>query len=120
MSQTPLPYAEQDRPAPSVGRFAHYVPHGSPVLADGTQEFPSDACRSAVMTQVGQWVITEIVPDGTGRARTVHQVWDGQAVALAVLNPSGLFFRGGDSDAASVPYDATGRQPGSWHWPERV
>ncbi|MFE5093205.1 hypothetical protein ACFRCI_23310 [Streptomyces sp. NPDC056638] len=35
-------------------------------------------------------------------------------VSLAVLNPTGMFF------SEDVPYDASGLQGGSWHWPERV
>lgn len=94
---------------PSVGRIVHYVSHGTPPRADGTQAFRSE-CRAAV--------VTEVDPDDSGR------------VGLAVLNPTGQFFHslaaggcrhhGGDPDHV----DATPGRPtyvgGTWHWPERA
>lgn len=84
---------------PSVGRMVHYVSHGSPVRADGTQAYTSE-CRAAV--------ITEVDPDDASR------------VGLTVFNPGGLFFH--PLVAGGCRYAAAGEAPvgGSWHWPERV
>jgi len=63
-------------------------------VAYGTpgREFPAGVCRAAV--------VTEVDPDGT--------------VGLCVLNPTGQFFN------RKLLADETQRQPGTWHWPERV
>lgn len=53
-------------------------------------EFPAGECRAAIITEVSR--------AGTG---------------LCVLNPTGQYFNRG------VPYNE-GKNPGSWHWPERV
>jgi hypothetical protein len=53
-------------------------------------------------------------PAGAHRAAIITQVHEGGVVGLAVLNPTGLFFH------ERVPYDATGQQPGTWHWSEFV
>jgi hypothetical protein len=74
---------------PSVGRIVHYVSYGTP-----GGEFPS-TCRAAVVTEV-------------------HQSGHPQRLALAVLNPSGLFFDLG------IPHDEDTKAGGTWHWPERV
>jgi hypothetical protein len=110
---------------PSVGRVVHYVSHGTPPRADGSQAFTAQ-CRAAV--------ITEVDPEEPNR------------VGLLVQNPTGLFFHplaaGGSTfhDGAAVPgapdcptphedgpfrYCACGWMEahytgGSWHWPERV
>jgi hypothetical protein len=67
----------------------HYVAHGTPILADGTQAFTS-VCRAAT--------VTEIDPD------------DPDHLGLHVINPTGTFFRplvaGG-----CLP----GEQGGQWH-----
>lgn len=83
---------------PSVGRIVHYVSHGTPVRPDGSQAYVSD-CRAAIITEVT-----------AGHPHDEH----GPRVALAVLNPTGLFFQ------RSTAYDETGQQGGTWHWPERV
>ncbi|MGW6455500.1 hypothetical protein ACWF94_06150 [Streptomyces sp. NPDC055078] len=97
-------------PVPSVGRIVRYVSHGSPVLPDGSQTYPS-VCRAAIITEVPEHLLREPLdgcPNGT----------QGEWIAsLAVLNPSGIFF-----DQA-VPYaepDGSGLVGGTWHWPERV
>jgi hypothetical protein len=92
---------------PSVGRVVHYVSHGTPVRADGTQAFTSQ-CRAAD--------VTEVDPADPSR------------VYLMVKNPTGIFFHS-LADGGS-PYDewdgthplAELAQPqgGSWHWPERM
>ena len=81
----------------SVGRIVHYVSYGTP-----GGEYTSQ-CRAAVVTEV---------IEGT------------DAVGLAVLNPTGMFF---NSPIAYDPGHAgqTPRHPmvylgGTWHWPERV
>ncbi|WP_217545558.1 hypothetical protein [Streptomyces sp. GbtcB6] len=111
-------------PLPSVGRIVHYVSHGTPVLEDGGQAFPS-ACRAAIVTEV---ISDPDHPDQVG---------------LAVLNPAGLHLdravpydgggeRQGDADCpdkeshgAPFRYCACGwveasHRGGTWHWPERV
>lgn len=70
---------------PSVGRIVHYVSYGTP-----GGEYTSQ-CRAAIITEAPE----------------------DDACALAVLNPTGMFFN-------RALYDATGREGGSWHWPERV
>jgi hypothetical protein len=79
-----------------VGRAVHYVSEGSPVREDGTQKYES-VCRAA----------------------TITQVWSDESVALAVFNPTGMFFNHVcDHDEGEL---ADGRGAGgTWHWPERV
>jgi hypothetical protein len=74
---------------PSVGRIVHYVSRGS---ADGVF---TPECRAAIVTDISE---------------------DNDRVALAVLNPQGMFFDW-DLKFADV---AEGKVPGTWHWPERV
>jgi hypothetical protein len=96
---------------PFVGRIVHYVSHGTPVRADGSQEFESQ-CRAAIVTEV-YWQHTY---DGVGN-KVGPAVPDLHAVGLCVLNPTGQFFRQGvvfDDDD-----DPAQRAGGSWHWPER-
>lgn len=78
---------------PSVGRVVHYVSHGTPPRADGSQAYTSE-CRAAVITQVG---------DGT--------------VGLCVLNPAGMFFREAVEPGTNFIDEL---HNGTWHWPERV
>jgi hypothetical protein len=73
---------------PTVGRAVHYVSYGTP-----GGEYTSQ-CRAAIVTSV----------DTPGEEDTV---------ALAVLNPSGLFFD------QSIPHDED-KAGGTWHWPERT
>jgi hypothetical protein len=83
---------------PSVGRTVHYVSHGTPPAADGSQAFPS-ACRAAIVTEVEEMTDPASPP----------------TVGLCVLNPTGQFFSQG------VPYDGTPEpRGGTWHWPEQV
>jgi hypothetical protein len=83
---------------PSVGRIVHYVSHGTPVKADGTQAYESK-CRAAIVTEV--------------------DVNDPSVVGLCVLNPTGQFFNQGVTRDEGDENDA-GRWGGTWHWPERV
>lgn len=109
---------------PSVARNVHYVSHGSPVRADGTQAFTSE-CRAAIITAVH-----EVDSSGTSR------------VDLFVMNPTGLFLNQdvpydegagapgdpkcpGPHEGGPMRYCACGwteptKMGGTWHWPERV
>jgi hypothetical protein len=91
---------------PTVGRIVHYVSFGTP---DG--EYHS-LCRAAIVTEVFDA--------------------DPGVVGLAVLNPTGLFFRdlanGGcerhDGDVGVAADRSTilalSYPGGTWHWPERA
>lgn len=70
-----------------VGETVHYVSHGSPVRADGTQEYTSQ-CRAAIVTDVTD-------PSGV-------------LAELCVLNPEGIFFKRVRHDNAEGP--------GTWHY----
>jgi hypothetical protein len=114
---------------PTVGRIVHYVSHGTPKRADGTQAFTSQ-CRAAVVTEV----------DDTEQGRVIGRI------GLVALNPTGMFFhsladggcvadsgeeRPGEPDCPNA--GAHGRPyrycscgwveasyvGGTWHWPER-
>lgn len=92
-----------DAPRPAVGRTVHYASHGTPPREDGSQAYPS-ACRAAVITQVA-----------------------GDAVGLAVLTPSGLFFHEHVAFGDGHPHTevlemctSLYHEPGTWHWPARV
>jgi hypothetical protein len=89
---------------PSVGRIVHYVSYGTP-----GGEYNSE-CRAAI--------ITEVVPlEGQEAAQADVESWPEDQrcrVGLAVLNPTGMFFR------QSCHQDEPHKRAGSWHWPERV
>lgn len=55
-------------------------------------------------------------PVGAHRAAIVTQVHprESDVVGLCILNPTGMFF------TPEVKFDASGRVPGTWHWPEYV
>ena len=86
---------------PSIGRIVHYVSYGTP-----GGEFQK-ACRAAIITAVhsNDEVSGEPIED--------------ELVALAVLNPTGMFFQ------ELCPHDEKKNEVnnnwagGSWHWPER-
>ena len=92
---------------PSIGRIVHYVSHGTPVRADGTQAYSSE-CRAAVVTEVNRYA-----PGSTGDRA--------DEVGLCVLNPTGQFFSRnvpfGKGDVPCVPSQLTG---GTWQWPARI
>lgn len=88
-----------------MGRAVHYVSHGTPVRADGSQAFSSQ-CRAAI--------VTEVEPEIRGGRTTI----DVERIGLCVLNPTGLFFHS-IADGGSVHREET-KAGGSWHWPERV
>lgn len=75
---------------PSVGRVVHYVAYGTP-----GGEFPAGVCRAAVVTEVG-------APEKPDLA------------SVCVLNPTGFFFN------RWLQQDEEKKEPGTWHWPERV
>lgn len=90
-------------PVPSVGRIVHYVSHGTPVRADGSQAYTSQ-CRAAIVTAVhGPAVDPATLEDSP--------MYD---VGLAVLNPTGMFFH-----EHAVQMESA-RDGGTWHFPERV
>lgn len=91
---------EATAPKPAVGRIVHYVSHGTPLKADGIQEY-SSTCRAAIITEAyyEDFNCTIVTDD---------------VASLAVLNPTGIFF----ADAAS--HDEDNHRGGTWHWPERV
>lgn len=72
---------------PSIGRIVHYQSYGTP-----GGEYMSQP-RAAIITDVHK----------------SDPAW----VGLAVLNPTGMFFK------QDVFYSETG-EPGSWTWPPRV
>ncbi len=99
---------------PTVGRIVHYVAYGS---AGG--EYPS-VCRAATVAEVGAWATdpgqgepVEWESADGARRRQLHQVWQPEACALVVTNPTGLFFN-------TCPHDEDGHAGGIWHWPERA
>jgi hypothetical protein len=102
-------------PSLTVDGRVHYRSHGS---ADGT--YPA-TCRAAIITEVGQWVTVETsTPNSFDRSegrpiRNLEQWWFSDALALAVINPTGVFFSG----AAGQPcrYDPEHGAGGTWHWP---
>jgi hypothetical protein len=87
-----------------IGSTVHYTSEGSPVLPDGTQRYVS-VCRAAI--------VTELV--------------DSETAALAVLNPTGVFFhprctRDLDAEAPVLidqfsPAVTVKHKPGTWHAP---
>lgn len=108
---------------PSIGRVVHYVSHGTPVRADGSQAFTAQ-CRAAIITEVGE----------------------NGVIGLAAINPTGFFFHSiadggsayhdgaetpGDPDCPNTAFHGTHRycscgwieaqyKGGTYHWPERV
>ena len=99
---------------PSVGRIVHYVSHGTPVRADGSQAYASE-CRAAIVTEVSE------------RHTSSGGVMMPQ-VGLCVLNPTGQFFSQGVShhegdtghDHTGAELSAKSYRGGTWHWPEPV
>ena len=105
--------------SPTIAAIVHYVSHGTPTRADGTQAYPS-TCRAAIVTAVND---------------------DETTVDLCVLNPEGMFFNRGvkHNDGQGEPgsgecltpqdhgnpfrYCSCGwtepvKAGGTWHWPE--
>jgi hypothetical protein len=103
---------------PTVGRIVHYVSHGTPVLDDGTQIFPS-RCRAALVTEVGVWITVdtteaESYSRSEGRPiRHVEQWFYSDAVQVAVVNPTGAMYH-------HCKHDEVDHAGGTWHWPEVV
>lgn len=106
---------------PSVGRIVHYVSYGTP-----GGEY-SRECRAAIVTEIPE----QTKPDGPS-----------PLASLAVLNPTGMFFKQDvpHHDGAGNPGDPgcpgphengphrycacgwteSGYPGGTWHWPERT
>lgn len=76
---------------PSVGRTVHYVSYGTP----GGEYTPE--CRAAIVTALPNPYYA-----------------DQGALALCVLNPTGMFFNSG------IEHDEQRKAGGTWHWPERA
>lgn len=87
---------------PTVGRIVHYVSHGTPVRADGTQVYTKQ-CRAAIITAV----------NGRGVGPATFEDSDMYDVGLCVLNPTGMFW------PEHVMQMEAARDGGTWHWPER-
>lgn len=115
---------------PTVGRIVHYVSHGTPVRADGTQAYTQE-CRAAIITAVDTYQDSQ-----PGQHHIGH-------VDLCVLNPTGMFFTQGvhhhdgaeqpgapgcpDRPAHGNPFRYCGcgwseaaYKGGTWHWSERT
>ena len=90
---------------PTVGGIVHYVSHGTPPRADGSQAYTSE-CRAAIVTRIGD------MPPGSEHIDPQTPVMPD--VGLCVLNPTGLFFH--ENVPCSHPAN---RHGGTWHWPER-
>lgn len=88
--------AHQTPTRPRIGETVHYVSHGTPPRADGSQAFPP-ACRAAV--------VSEADPADPGR------------LGLVVLNPTGHFFH--SLAAGGCSYDDGGETPGTPGCPDQ-
>lgn len=110
---------------PAVGSLVHYVSYGS------TNDEYLPTCRAAMVAEVGQWITeheTGDGPDGAGRpVRHLTQVFYDDALALAVINPTGMFFNGAGAVGCMkdvlpprdkiVHGERTTFRSGTWHWP---
>lgn len=76
----------------TVGSIVHYVSHGTPILADGTQAYQS-RCRAAIVTVVAS-------PN---------------CVGLAVLNPTGMFFHEAVGRVGRENLEPNHLLGGTWH-----
>lgn len=102
---------------PKITDLVHYVAYGTP-----GGEYPT-TCRAAVVTEVGQWVtVTVTEAESYSRSegrpiRTVEQWFHADAVALTVLNPTGVFLNGAGHVACrrDVPVAAKDLKGGTWH-----
>lgn len=110
--------------APRVNDRVHYVSYGTP-----GGEYRSQ-CRAATVAEVGAWMpMGDPYDEGRNQAgqklRTRTEVWEPQACALVVHNPTGLFFntcsrhepdpesltRGGITGVRRVYHGGTWHQP---------
>lgn len=107
---------------PRIGDTIHYTSHGTPVLEDGTQAFPS-VCRAATVTEL----ITDH-PRHLVDPRLAAGPNPNLTIGAVVNNPTGQFFH--SLDNGGIPYDThgayidedgetsstyTGFTPGTWH-----
>lgn len=103
---------------PPLGDPVHYVAFGTP-----KGEY-SSVCRAAIVTEVGQWVTVKTeVPESYSRSegrpiRSLEQWFYDDAVALFVMNPTGVFLNG--AGPVSCKHETPGDGPlsgGTWHDP---
>lgn len=103
--------AQTQQVPPTVGRMVHYRSYGTP----GGEYEPQ--CRAATIAEVGAWITTRTIPSAGSQQRTLVQMWDAEACALVVQNPTGQFFntcRHAEATPDDPPYGFPG---GTWHWP---
>lgn len=118
MTEQPRPLSE--RP-PFLTEPVHYVAYGTP-----GGEYPS-TCRAATVTAVGAWVdvqtrVVDAAEPNIQAHRQVWQAWYPDAVALCVMNPTGMFFNEKvRHDPGALVEQAGGIAPrhahrgGTWH-----
>ena len=100
---------------PSVGRVVHYIVIPPDIQVDITPGRPQESAASEADFAGAHHaaIITEVYPvmmPGPG------EPWEATTdrAGLAIFSPIGLAF------VRHCPYDPTGTQPGTWHWPEFV
>lgn len=86
---------------PNINAAVHYVSHGTPIRADGTQAYTKQ-CRAANVTEVSEDEVT---------------------VGLFVMNPTGLFFHSLADGGCTYDSGTPGHEDtvlyfngGTWHW----
>jgi len=82
---------------PKVGDLVHYMSHGTPQRADGSQEHRSGLCRAAIITEVPEY--EDVTRNG------MNDRW---IASICVLNPSGMYFDQNIPEAMAH---------GGWHRP---
>lgn len=103
-------------PLPDLGERVHYVAHGTPILPDGTQAYPS-VCRAAIVTALGAWITVHTSTPNSfdrseGRPIQVAEQWFyDDALGLMVANPTGQFF----NPAVPFHHALHGLEGGTWH-----
>lgn len=103
---------------PQLGEFVHYTSFGTP-----KGEYSSQ-CRAAIVTEVGQWVTVDSrQPDSfsksEGRPIRINEQWFfDDAVALFVMNPTGVFFNGPGEVGCRYDEPRPDHAPagGTWHY----
>lgn len=100
---------------PTLGDRVHYVAFGTP----GGEYHQT--CRAAIITEVGQWVTIAAEDsasiDPNYRVRYLTQRFHDDAVALFVMNPTGVFFNGAGPVACRHAAPNVGHivDGGTWH-----
>lgn len=99
---------------PSIGRIVHYVlKDGQHRMARIVNAWPDSANSGICNLRVD----LDPVNDCTIHAPT--KLSCGLAVKPELCPPSAVGLIDGTLAAPSAPYDESGTQVGSWHWPER-